>query len=174
MKTKSLSVRLFLPLLAAGLAFLTGCVTPQERIYALTQGADGKFYTPSGERRFPTAASVKVENTQNKSIGIFVREDRLVVIVPPHELRTIQVALDYYQEGYRLVLFARVMGETMQGKEFAKREFYFRNDRSDPVYGAGWGSPVPETKIWVIGAGDFILQQQPPVPFGRQGLIWFR
>lgn len=181
MKTKYCSVRSLLPLLAAGLAlfFGIGCAgLQQERFYALTQAPDGKFYTPSGERRFPSPATVKVENTTEKTIAIFAREDRIIVLVPPHQLRTVEVALDYYQENYRLMLFAKIPEDSMRGKEFAKKDFFFRNHSYDPVYGPGWGSPTPETKLWVIRQGDFKLQQPQgifsPSPLNNSGFNWFR
>jgi len=180
MKTNTRTVRSFLPLLLAGLALLSGfgCAT-QERFYTITQNADGKFYTPNGDRRFPSALSIKVENTTDKSIALFVREDRVIVSVPPHQLRTIEAGLDYNQENYRFILFAKIVGDEMKGKELAKREFFFRNYRQfDQVYGPGWGPAVPETKIWVIGLADFRLQPEPQGIFtprpSNGSFNWFR
>jgi|GEM_PF-3114230 len=172
------SIRSILPLLVAGIALFlgVGCAT-QDRFYSLTQAADGKFYTPKGEQRFPSAATVKVENTLDKTIAIFAREDRMIVSIPPHELRTVEVSLEYYQVGYRLMLFAKVVDEPMRGKELAKQVFTFSNYRFDPVYGYGWGSPTPETKLWVIRQGDFKLQQsQGGIGSAPQsgGFLWFR
>lgn len=184
MKTKNCSVRSVLPLLAAGLALFLGAGCSgllQDRHYSLTQAPDGKFYTPAGEQRLPSAATVKVENTTEKTIAIFVREDKVIVLVPPHELRTVEVALDYYQENYRTILFARIMDDTMQGKEFAKQSFVFRNYSYDQVYGRGWGMPTPETKLWVIRKADFKLPPEPQQiiilprpPSNNGGFNWFR
>lgn len=175
MKTKITSVRSFLPLLAAGLALFlgVGCAT-QERFYSITQASDGKFYTPTGERRYPSSASVKVENTLDKDIEVFAREDRVITIVPAHQLRTVYVALDYYEQGFRAVLFARIVGDTMKGKELAKNDFRFANYSYDPVYGSGWGTPTPETKEWTIYEKDFLLRQDAPSP-SRNGFggHWF-
>jgi hypothetical protein len=181
MKTKTQVVRSFLPILIAGFALIlgAGCAT-QERFYSLTQAPDGKFYTPEGNRRFPSAATVKVENTLGKEIAVFAREDRIITIVPPHQLRTVEVALDYNQQNYRLVLFAKIVDDTMQGKELAKQAFSFSNYYYDPVYGPGWGAARPETKLWVIRQSDFRLQDGPqgifaPRPLGNNGgFNWFR
>ncbi len=181
MKTTNWSVRSFLPLLLAGLSLLlgVGCAgLRQERFYALTQAADGKFYTPAGEQRLPSPATVKVENTTDKSIAVFAREDRVIALIPPHQLRTVEVALDYNQLNYRLILFAKIADDTMQGKELAKQSFIFSNYRYDAVYGPGWGMPTPETKLWVIRNGDFKPQGQPqsifaPRPNGGS-FNWFR
>lgn len=181
MNTKIRSIRSFLPLLAAGLALIlgAGCAgIQQDRFYALTQAADGKFYTPAGEQRFPSAATVKVENTTDKSIAVFAREDRVITLIPPHQLRTVEVALDYNQVNYRLILFARIADDTMQGKELAKQSFVFSNYRYDAVYGPGWGMPTPETRLWVIRSGDFKLQAQPQSIFTPRptngSFNWFR
>ncbi|MEI6345627.1 MAG: hypothetical protein WCO79_00080 [bacterium] len=181
MKTKNQLVRSFLPLLAAGLALLSvGCAgLQQERFYSITQNADGKFYAPNGEQRFPSALSIKVENTTDNTIAVFTREDRVIVLVPPHQLRTIEADLDYNQENYRFILFAKIAGDEMKGKELAKREFVFRNYRQyDQVYGSGWGPVVPETKFWVIGIADFRLQDDSQGIFAPRrpngSFNWFR
>lgn len=181
MKIKYWSVRSSLLLLAAGLAciFGVGCTTPQDTVYSLTQAPDGKFYTPAGDRRFPSPATVKVENTTEKTIAIFAREDRVIVTIPPHQLRTVEVSLEYYQQNYTAVLFAKILDDPMRGKELAKRAFVFRNYRFDPVYGPGWGAATPETKLWVIYAADFKLQQPQQGIFGTRpsggaSFNWFR
>ncbi len=176
MNTKKSSVRSFLPLLLAGLALLllgTGCFTPPtQRLYTVTQAPDGKWYDPNGNRSYPMPASVKVENTLATPLEVFAREDLVIAVVPPGEIRTIYVNMTYIEPGFRMVLFARPVGDSLRGKELAKREFRFSNYYGyDQVYGPGWGSPVVETKVWTVGTGEFILRPQAP---SRVGVwTWF-
>ncbi len=184
MNTKTWSLRPLrplLPLLAAGLALLfgIGCSTLPERLYSITQAPDGKFYTPTGEQRLPSHATVKVENTLDKTtLAIFAREDKIITIVPPHEIRTVHVELDYYQQDYHLILFAKP-SEDMAGKELAKGSFRFSNYRYyDAVYGQNFGAVRPETKVWVIRRNDFTPQKSyRSSSVGNNstiGLGWFR
>ncbi|MEK7645285.1 MAG: hypothetical protein AAB391_03135 [Patescibacteria group bacterium] len=182
MKTNTRSVRSFLPLLVAGLSLLlgVGCAgLRQERFYSLTQAADGKFYDPTGEQRFPSAATVRVENTLEKgTIEVFVREDKNVVLIPPKSFRTVHVQLDYYQQGYVAVLFARILDDNTPGRTLAKRAFIFQNARhNDRVYGQDFGPVIPETKVWIVKREEFILPPpQPPAQVRSSGfgLGWFR
>lgn len=98
---------------------------------------------------------VKVKNDSSLELLVFQHEREPLTVVPPHEVRTVYVNLDYYDQNYSVVLFARPTSIPLDGKKIPARRFVFTNYRYDPVYGSGWGRPQNETYVWPIDDNTF-------------------
>ncbi len=153
MKNYLLSVRLLLLALLLGVAgFGGGCATSPGRAFyqALHQG---RFETLPG-RITPFAVPI-VNNTTNEFAVTSHFSQEVLVIVHPHETRTVFTHLEYYEQYFKVTFFVRPVSSTLAGKYIPSKTVVFQNYRYDPVYGSGWGAPQNEVYVWPVSDETF-------------------
>ena len=137
---------LLLTLLLSVIGLGSGCQSFRQALH------QERFETsPARATRF----AIKVVNDSTVELALFEHEARVLAIVPAHEVKTIYVNLEYYDQNFKVVMFAKPITMAMGGKYIPRQTFYFRNYRYDSVYGSGWGAPENEIYVWGINDNTF-------------------